>query len=70
MRIVEITMEKRTHIAMGILVDEKDLKKIKSGEYPFLDVMKRELDSGEGYVEYDYAVADERGNTIIDWRSL
>ena len=41
MRIVEITMEKRTHIAMGILVDEKDLKKIKSGEYPFLDVMKR-----------------------------
>lgn len=68
MRIVEVTMEKRIRIAMKVLVTEKGFRQIKNGEDPLYETMKKELDSGNGYVEYDYAVADEKGNTVVDWR--
>lgn len=69
MRVVEITMEKRMRVAIKAPLSEKEQREVKEGENPLFEIMKRELDLGHGYVEYDYAVADAKGNTIVDWRN-
>lgn len=38
---------------------------LRNGQNPFADEMEKELDSGD--LEYDYAVNDMEGRTLVDW---
>ncbi|MCM1333423.1 MAG: hypothetical protein NC084_06400 [Bacteroides sp.] len=64
---IEVTMEKVSRIAMGFDATPEQIAMLDRGENPFLDEMEKAIDNGEGVAEYDYAVCDEHGNTIIDW---
>lgn len=64
---IEITMEKTVRVAMEFDVTEEQFKLLENGENPFFDKMKKEIESGAGDIEYDYAVCDEDGNTLLDW---
>lgn len=64
---IEITFEKTVRVCKEYEVSEETLEWIKNGEMPFWDEATRELDANEGNLEYDYAVNDDNGNTIVDW---
>lgn len=64
---IEITMEKIQRIAMEFDATEEQFKLLEMGENPFFEKMKEELESGASNIDYDYAVTDEKGNTLIDW---
>lgn len=64
---IEITMEKTQRVAMTFDATEEQLELLKTGENPFWDVMKKEIDAGAGDTEYDYAVCDECGKMLLDW---
>lgn len=62
---IEITMEKTQRIAKEFDVTEEQLDDLKNGINPFKEEMEREMKSGD--CEYDYAVNDADGNSIVDW---
>lgn len=62
---VEITMEKTRRIAKEVDVTEEQLDQLRNGFNPFKKEMEKEIDLGD--CEYDYAVNDENGNTVVDW---
>lgn len=64
--LVEITLEKTQRIAEVFDVTEEQVTQLENGINPFQDVMEEKLDSGN--CEYDFAVADENGRTIVDWK--
>lgn len=63
---VEITMEKTIRMAKVFEVTEEQINELINGENPFYDEMEKELEQ-DGWVEYDYTVNDEEGNTLVDW---
>lgn len=63
--IIEITMERTQRIAKVIDVKKEQLEELKRGVNPFHEDMEAELEFGN--CEYDYAVQDEYGRTIVDW---
>lgn len=64
---IGITFEKTVRVCKEYEVSEETLERIKNGDMPFWDEAARELDANEGSLEYDYAVNDDNGNTIVDW---
>lgn len=64
---VEITMERTQRVAMTFDAMEEQLELLKTGENPFWDVMKKEIDAGASDTEYDYAACDECGKMLLDW---
>lgn len=64
---VEITMEKTQRVAMMFNVTKEQLDLLDRGDNPFRDEMEKELESGAGDTEFNYAVCDEGGNTLVDW---
>ncbi len=64
---VEITMEKTCRVAMMFDVTDEQFDLLDRGYNPFQDEMEKELESGAGDTEYNYAVCDEGGNTLVDW---
>ena len=62
---IEITMEKTQRAAKEFNVTQKQLKSLKSGIDLFREEMEAEIESGD--CEYDYAVNDADGRTIVDW---
>lgn len=62
---VEITMEKTQRVAQEYDVTDEQLDDLKNGINPFKEEMEDEIESGD--CDYDFAVADEDGNTIVDW---
>lgn len=63
--IIEITMEKTQRISKIFDITKEQLEELEYGINQFLSKLEKEIDSGD--CEYDYAVKDENGNTIIDW---
>lgn len=66
---IKITFEKTTRISKEYDVPEEVLEEIKSGEMPFWDELTNAIDENESDcdLEYNYAVNDEDGSTIVDW---
>lgn len=62
---VEITLEQTKRVAMEFDVTDEQLEMLRNGQNPFADEMEKELDSGD--LEYDYAVNDMEGRTLVDW---
>lgn len=62
---VEITLEQTKRVAMEFDVTDEQLEMLRNGQNPFADEMEKELDSGD--LEYDYAVNDMFGRTLVDW---
>lgn len=62
---VDITLEKTIRVSKEYDVTEEEFKQLKAGINPFHEEMEKEIESG--YVEYNYAVCDENGETLIDW---
>ena len=62
---VEITMEEVRRVSMEVEVTDEQLEMLESGNNIFAEEMLSELDYG--FVEYDYAVCDMEGRTIVDW---
>ena len=63
--LVEIIMEKKIRVSKNFEVTEEQLEGLKMGENPFYEDLENELSNGDE--EWDYAVCDEDGNTIVDW---
>lgn len=62
---VEITLEQTKRVSMEFDVTDEQLEMLYSGKNPFMDEMVKELDGG--FQEYDYAVNDMEGRTLVDW---
>lgn len=62
---IDITIEKRMRVCKEFIVTEEELEALKNGENPFYEEMEKDITSGSE--EWDYAVNDENGNTIVDW---
>ena len=62
---VNITLEKTIRISQDFEIAGEQLELLKEGINPFQKELESKTESG--YVEYDYAVCDDDGNTIIDW---
>ena len=62
---VEITLEQTKRVSMEFDVTDEQLEMLYSGKNPFMDEMVKELDGG--FHEYDYAVSDMEGKTLVDW---
>ena len=70
MRKIEITMEKAIRQAREFEVADEQFEEIKrTGRIPnkLFDEMESILDETSSDVEYDYAVADETGRSVIEW---
>lgn len=63
---IEITLERTQRISNQVEVTKEQLQMLESGENPFQEEMEEHLD--DGIFEYDYAVCDLEGNTLVDWR--
>lgn len=63
---VEITLERTQRISNQVEVTKEQLQMLESGENPFQEEMEKYLD--DSMIEYDYAVCDLEGNTLVDWR--
>lgn len=63
---VEITLERTQRISNQVKVTKEQLLMLERGENPFQEEMEEHLD--DGIFEYDYAVCDLEGNTLVDWR--
>lgn len=64
--VIEITMEKTQRISKEFEVTEEQLEALKLGINLFQDDLEKELESGD--CEYDFAVNDENGIIIVDWK--
>jgi len=64
---VEITLEQTKRVCMEFDVTEEQLEMLQNGENPFADEMIDRLDWNDCNLEYDYAVNDMDGNTLVDW---
>lgn len=62
---VEITLEQTRRVSMEFVVTKEELKMLQNGENPFEDELMMDIDSA--FVEYDYAVNDMEGRTLVDW---
>ncbi len=62
---VEITVEKTVRLCKEFEVTEDQLEELRTGINPFFGVFENDLYREDA--EYDYAVCDEDGNTIVDW---
>lgn len=62
---VEITLEQTKRVCMEFDVTDEQLEMLYSGKNPFMDEMVKELDGS--FQEYDYAVSDMEGKTLVDW---
>lgn len=62
---VEITLEETRRVAMEFDVTEEEFEKLQNGENPFEDELMMNIDNA--FVEYDYAVSDMEGRTMVDW---
>lgn len=62
---VEITIEKTQRIAKEFDVTQKQLEDLKAGINLFQEELEEELECGD--CEYDYAVNDADGRTIVNW---
>lgn len=63
---VEITLERTQRISNQVKVTKEQLQMLESGENPFQEEMEKYLDDNMN--EYDYAVYDLEGNTLVDWQ--
>lgn len=63
---VEITLERTQRISNQAKVTKEQLQMLESGENPFQEEMEKYLDDNMN--EYDYAVYDLEGNTLVDWQ--
>lgn len=64
---IEVTLEKTMRVAKSFYVSDEQLAEIVE-DFPaseFFADMETEL--GCGNIEYDYAVADSEGRTLVDW---
>lgn len=66
MQKVEITMERSVRICKEFVVTNEQLEDLKAGINPFHGEFESDLLTGDG--DYDFAVCDEKGMTIVDWR--
>lgn len=63
---IEIIMERTQQISTQVKVTKEQLLMLESGENPFQEEMEKYLD--DNMIEYDYAVYDLEGNTLVDWQ--
>lgn len=63
--IVEITMKRTQLIVSKFDAIEEEIELLKMGINPFQEEMKNEIGSGDE--DFDYAVHNENGETIVDW---
>ena len=62
---VEITLEETRRVSMEFDVTEEEFEMLQNGENPFEDELMMNIDNA--FVEYDYAVSDMEGRTLVDW---
>lgn len=62
---IEVTMEKTMRVAKVFDATEAQLQALRDGINPFQKDLEADLENGG--VEYDYAVDDEEGRTIVPW---
>lgn len=63
--VVEITMQRTQRIVSKFDVIEEEIELLKMGINPFQEEMENEIGSGDA--DFDYAVCNENGETIVDW---
>lgn len=63
--VVEITMKRTQLIVSKFDAIEEEIELLKMGINPFQEEMENEIGSGDE--DFDYAVRNENGETIVDW---
>ncbi len=63
---VEITLEKTMRVCDTFMVTDEQLESLRCGDNPFAEELEK-LMPDDCYIEYDYAVNDMQGKTIVDW---
>lgn len=65
-KIIEVTVEKRLRVCKEIEATEEEIEFLRRGENPFeSEFSDEEMEHGD--IEWDFAVADEYGRTIVGW---
>ena len=64
--LIEVTVEKRLRVCKEIEATEEEIESLRRGENPFeSEFNDEEMEHGD--IEWDFAVVDEDGRTIVDW---
>lgn len=66
-KVIEITVEKTIRLCKTLEATKKQIEDLQHGFNPFEDRFSDKEMEDFGDIEYDYAVADENGRTIVDW---
>lgn len=63
---IVINMERTQQVSKQVKVTKEQLLMLECGDNPFQEEMEKYLDNN--MMEYDYAVYDLEGNTLVDWQ--
>lgn len=65
-KVIGITVEKTLRVYKELEATDEEIKQLEGGINPFEKEFSDE-EMGNGDIEWDYAVVDEDGRTIVDW---
>lgn len=65
-KVIGITVEKTLRVYKELEATDEEIEQLEGGINPFeKEFSDEEMENGD--IEWDYAVVDEDGRTIVDW---